>query len=161
MPGDLRENVGAARDFQIGASVHSLEEAQSAQAEGADYVIFGPVFATPSKLAFGPPQGLERLAAMCRCVTIPVLAIGGISPENARQCYEAAGQRYSRDSPFPGSSGAIATNCEGATQFAANSVKIDYFSARRRSRSDLPGVVHVVEHNAIEHAELFRRDWLS
>ncbi len=80
---------GADRDFQIGASVHSPEEARSAQAEGADYVIFGPVFATPSKLAFGPPQGLQRLAATCRCVTIPVLAIGGVSPENARQCYEA------------------------------------------------------------------------
>lgn len=83
---------GITGDFQIGASVHSLEEAQVAQAEGADYVIFGPVFATPSKLAFGPPQGLERLAETCRRVTIPVFAIGGISTENARQCY-AAGAR--------------------------------------------------------------------
>lgn len=83
---------GATGDFLIGASVHSLEEAQAAQAEGADYVIFGPVFATPSKSAFGPPQGLERLEAICHRVNIPVLAIGGVSPENARECY-AAGAR--------------------------------------------------------------------
>ena len=53
----------APREFQIGASVHSPEEAQAAEAVGLDYVIFGPVFPTPSKLAFGPPQGLERQEA--------------------------------------------------------------------------------------------------
>ena len=62
---------------------------KQAEAEGADYVIFGPVFATPSKLAYGPPQGFEQLATACRCVSIPVLAIGGITIENARQCVEA------------------------------------------------------------------------
>ncbi len=76
-----------AKDFLVGASVHSLEAAKAAQATGADYVIFGPVFATPSKVAFGPPQGLERLAAVCEGVSIPVMAIGGITPRNAAQCY--------------------------------------------------------------------------
>jgi thiamine-phosphate pyrophosphorylase len=78
---------GMARDFLIGVSVHSLDSALAAEAAGADYVNFGPVFATPSKLAFGPPQGLERLAAVCHSVSIPVLAIGGITPENAQECY--------------------------------------------------------------------------
>lgn len=75
--------------FLIGASTHSLEKAQAAEHAGADYVFFGPVFATPSKQQFGPPQGLERLAAVCRTVRIPVLAIGGIALENTGDCFRA------------------------------------------------------------------------
>lgn len=76
--------------FLIGASCHSLEAAQAAQREGADYIFFGPVFATPSKAAFGVPQGLTGLAEVCRAVTIPVLAIGGITAQNAASCIAAA-----------------------------------------------------------------------
>ena len=76
-------------DFFVGVSCHSLEAAQSAAAAGADYVFFGPVFATPSKAAFGAPQGLERLAEVCRSVNIPVVAIGGISLENVASCFSA------------------------------------------------------------------------
>jgi thiamine-phosphate pyrophosphorylase len=73
-------------DFLFGVSVHSLESAQAAEKAGADYVIFGPVYETPSKMKFGPSQGLERLAEVCERVGIPVVAIGGITEENARQC---------------------------------------------------------------------------
>ena len=73
--------------FSIGASVHSLEAAQRAESDGADYVIFGPIFATPSKVAFGEPQGLERLEAICSAIKIPVMAIGGITVETAPKCY--------------------------------------------------------------------------
>ena len=83
----VRERVSA-KDFLIGVSVHSQLAAQAAQEAGADYVIFGPVFATPSKIAFGPSQGLDRLGEVCSSITIPVLAIGGIRPENAQDCYE-------------------------------------------------------------------------
>ena len=76
-------------EFLIGASCHSLAAAREAERSGADYVIFGPVFATPSKAAYGPPQGLDRLAEVCRKVHIPVLAIGGITVENAAQCFAA------------------------------------------------------------------------
>jgi thiamine-phosphate pyrophosphorylase len=69
----------------IGVSTHSVEEAQQAEADGADFVVFGPVFATPSKLIYGPPQGLERLAAVVRQVSLPVLAIGGIDVSNLPQ----------------------------------------------------------------------------
>jgi thiamine-phosphate pyrophosphorylase len=75
--------------FLIGASCHSLDEAQAAERAGADYVFFGPVFATPSKLAFGPPQGVTKLAEVCRGVRIPVLAIGGITTESAAACLRA------------------------------------------------------------------------
>lgn len=76
-------------DFQIGVSCHSLEAARAAERGGANYIFFGPVFATPSKAAFGPPQGMERLRELCAAVEIPVLAIGGINFENARACIDA------------------------------------------------------------------------
>jgi thiamine-phosphate pyrophosphorylase len=76
-------------EFLIGVSCHSLETARIAASDGADYLFFGPVFATPSKAAFGAPQGLERLAEVCRAVPIPVLAIGGITAANASDCLAA------------------------------------------------------------------------
>jgi thiamine-phosphate pyrophosphorylase len=80
---------GLPASFLVGASTHSLDSARAAADSGADYIIFGPVFATPSKAAYGAPQGIERLAAVCRSVSIPVLAIGGITPENAGECRAA------------------------------------------------------------------------
>jgi thiamine-phosphate pyrophosphorylase len=76
-------------DFRIGVSCHSLESARAAERGGADYIFFGPVFATPSKAAFGAPQGIERLCEICASVKIPVLAIGGVNLENARACVAA------------------------------------------------------------------------
>ena len=76
----------AREDFLIGVSCHSPTAAKEAERGGADYLFFGPVFATPSKAAYGAPQGLDRLGAVCRAVTLPVLAIGGIAPENAAAC---------------------------------------------------------------------------
>ena len=78
-----------AQDFLVGASTHSLATALSAEKAGADYLIFGPVYATPSKAQYGPPQGIERLTEVCHAVSLPVLAIGGITVENARACLEA------------------------------------------------------------------------
>ena len=78
------------KDFLIGVSCHSLEAAKAAERGGADYLFFGPVFATPSKAAYGAPQGLKRLAEVCRAVAVPVLAIGGITLENAADCLSAS-----------------------------------------------------------------------
>jgi thiamine-phosphate pyrophosphorylase len=77
------------RDFLVGVSTHSLAAVSCAQASGADYVIFGPVYETLSKAAFGPPQGLSRLAEVCRSVLLPVIAIGGITVDNAQACRRA------------------------------------------------------------------------
>ena len=75
--------------FLIGVSCHSVASARAAASSGAGYIFFGPVFPTPSKAAFGPPQGLLRLAEVCRAVTIPVLAIGGITLQNAAACADS------------------------------------------------------------------------
>ena len=75
--------------FLVGASCHSLEDVREAERDGADYVFFGPVFTTPSKEKFGAPQGIERLAETSRSVKIPVIAIGGITAENAASCVRA------------------------------------------------------------------------
>ena len=78
---DMRDIAG--RQLRIGASVHSLEEGLDAEQQGADWVVLGPVYDTPSKRAYGEPLGLDRLAAVVRRLKIPVLAIGGITPERA------------------------------------------------------------------------------
>jgi len=75
--------------FLAGVSCHSVEAAERAEHDGADYIFFGPIFATPSKETFGPPQGAARLVEVCRSVSIPVLAIGGITLDNAESCLVA------------------------------------------------------------------------
>ena len=75
-------------DFVIGVSTHSLETALSARAEGADFVVFGPVFETPSKQIYGEPQGLEKLREVTKALEgFPVIAIGGIDLENVLECF--------------------------------------------------------------------------
>lgn len=75
--------------FLIGASCHSVSAAKLAEQQGARYIFFGPVFATPSKIYFGPPQGPAALEEVCRALSIPVVAIGGITLENISSCVSA------------------------------------------------------------------------
>lgn len=82
--GEVRRLVSRA-DFLIGVSTHSLTEAQAADAAGADFIVCGPVFPTPSKAEYGAPLGLTQFAEICRAVQSPVLALGGITPENCAQ----------------------------------------------------------------------------
>ena len=87
-PSVVREACGP--EFLLGASTHSLDEARAARAGGADFVVFGPVFETESKRAYGPPQGLDKLREVTRELAgFPVLAIGGITLDNAASCYAA------------------------------------------------------------------------
>lgn len=85
---EARRTLGR-EDFLVGASCHSLEGVAGAAQDGAGYVFFGPVYATPSKASFGAPQGLTKLAQACESVSIPVIAIGGITAENAGSCRDA------------------------------------------------------------------------
>lgn len=76
-------------DFLFGVSCHTLAELRAAEAEGASFAVFAPVFAPLSKQSTTPPQGLARLAEAARAVRIPVLALGGITWENAPLCLDA------------------------------------------------------------------------
>lgn len=73
----------------IGCSTHNAEEVRRAVEGGADFVTFGPVFPTPSKVSFGPPAGLPALAGACRTAGIPVFALGGIGPGNMEEAVRA------------------------------------------------------------------------
>ncbi len=66
----------------IGYSAHRLEELSSAEISCADFATFSPIFHTPSKAGWGPPQGIERLRQACRASHLPVFALGGIRQEN-------------------------------------------------------------------------------
>lgn len=81
----VKENFPCLR---VGGSIHSIEEAFLAQTQGADYITFGHVFATQSKLGLAP-RGLEQLRSIVTSVTIPVIAIGGIKPSNVKYVMEA------------------------------------------------------------------------
>jgi len=72
----------------IGVSTHTIVEAIEAQRAGADYIGFGPVFKTTTKDA-GRPKGVESLIEIKRHIKIPVVAIGGITPENVSLVFEA------------------------------------------------------------------------
>ncbi|HLX45576.1 MAG TPA: thiamine phosphate synthase [Bryobacteraceae bacterium] len=86
-PKTLRRTVPA--EFLIGVSCHTIEEVRRAESEGADYVLFGPVFAPISKNSNLPARGLEGLAEAARAVHIPVIALGGITRKNVDECVTA------------------------------------------------------------------------
>jgi len=84
----VRQTCGP--EFLIGVSTHSREEAVRAHQSGADFIVFGPIFDTESKRALGEPQGLEKLEELTSELReFPVLAIGGVTLDNAGACFEA------------------------------------------------------------------------
>ena len=77
-------------DFVIGASCHSFDEAKAADDGGADFAVVGPIFATDAKLQYGQPLGLEVLKNLAqKLAPFPLLALGGVSLENAHACLAA------------------------------------------------------------------------
>ena len=89
LPVDVVRKIYGA-EFLIGVSTHALDEARAARAAGADFIVFGPVFKTESKRVYGPPQGLDKLSEVTRELgEFPVVAIGGITLENAGECFRA------------------------------------------------------------------------
>jgi thiamine-phosphate pyrophosphorylase len=77
-------------DFLIGVSTHTLAEARAARDGGADFAVFGPIFDTESKRAYGPPVGIESLREAAQSLTpFPLLALGGVTLENATDVFSA------------------------------------------------------------------------
>ena len=77
------------RAILVGASAHSEDEARAAREAGCDFAVFGHVWETPSKRGLAP-RGLDALAAACRAAApLPVLAIGGVTPERVPDCLAA------------------------------------------------------------------------
>lgn len=75
--------------FLIVRSCHGLREVPAAAGEGADAVVLGPVFETPSKAAYGSPLGLNALREACAASPVPVIGLGGIDGRNGREVLEA------------------------------------------------------------------------
>lgn len=82
-----RQLLGAQR--LLGISVHAVEEAVRAESQGADYIVLGPIYETPSKQMFGPPLGIHTLEKACSLVRIPIIGIGGVTATRAREMRRA------------------------------------------------------------------------
>lgn len=84
IPPSAAKKVSGGR-FITGTSAHSMEEALYAERDGADFITFGPVYPTPSKIKYGEPVGINALRNVCSKIHIPVFAIGGITSERLRE----------------------------------------------------------------------------
>ena len=82
-----RQMLGTQR--LLGISAHSVEEAVQGASQGADYIVLGPIYETPSKQLFGPPLGIHTLEKACRLVRIPIIGIGGVTAARARELRHA------------------------------------------------------------------------
>ncbi|HSS20927.1 MAG TPA: thiamine phosphate synthase [Pyrinomonadaceae bacterium] len=84
----VRQTFG--EEFLVGVSTHSLEEANAARENGADFVVYGPIFHTPAKSEYGDPKGIDGLAnvaaALAPCL---VLALGGVTKDTVEACLNA------------------------------------------------------------------------
>lgn len=80
------------RDILVGKSTHSLEQARAAQEEGADYIGFGPIFATPTKPDY-PPIGLKNIKRVHAELNLPIFCIGGINIDNLQSVIDAGAKR--------------------------------------------------------------------
>ncbi|MGH7764273.1 MAG: thiamine phosphate synthase [Candidatus Dormibacteraceae bacterium] len=87
------------RERLVGRSVHSLDEAVQAEREGADFVIFGPVWPSPSH-PHAPAAGPRALAELARAIRIQVVAIGGVTPARVAECRTAGAAGYAAISMF-------------------------------------------------------------
>ena len=95
---DARLVVG---DMHIGVSTHDPTQARAAERDGADLIAFGPVFETRTKENPDPVVGVHRLADICRDLSRPVVAIGGLTPENAAETLRAGAGYVAAISALP------------------------------------------------------------
>jgi len=82
-----RQIVGTQR--LVGISAHSVEEVVQGASQGADYIVLGPIYETPSKQIYGPPLGIHTLEKACGLIRIPIFGIGGVTAARAREMRRA------------------------------------------------------------------------
>lgn len=86
----LERHAPRLRDALLfGVSTHSLAGVRAAEAAGADFVTFGPIYDTPSKRGYGKPVGLRALERIARASRLPIFALGGVTPQRTRDCLDA------------------------------------------------------------------------
>lgn len=111
--------VSRARPFLVGVSTHDCAQIEQAVEQGADYLGFGPIFATATKAYPDPVQGVRMLSeAVARARGVPIVAIGGIAPDNVLHVVEAGARAACSVSAVnrsadPGAVGAIMTRAFG------------------------------------------------
>ncbi len=106
----VRSLVGEGK--RIGVSTHSLKEAEEAERAGADFILFGPVYFTPSKAVYGKPQGPGNLKKIVEKISLPVYAIGGIKPGNIGELKKTGVQGIALISAIIGASNPLAASRE-------------------------------------------------
>ncbi len=104
----------------LGVSVHSLDGVMAAEQQGADFVVLGPIYDTPSKRVYGPPIGLRILEQAAQKVQLPIFAIGGITATRARTVRQAGAFGVAVLSSILG-----AENIEQATQELLSAIEIE------------------------------------
>lgn len=104
MPADAVKKISGGK-LITGVSTHSVAEAVKAVTEGADFIIFGPVYDTPSKLKYGSPVGITALKDICSRVNIPVFAIGGIKADTTKEIMVSGSHGVAVISAILGSTG--------------------------------------------------------
>jgi len=88
MPPEAVRTIVGSR-MLVGVSTHSTGEAKAAEAGGADFITFGPIFATPSKIRYGAPVGTDAILDLKKQVRLPVFGLGGIKTETVREVLRA------------------------------------------------------------------------
>jgi len=89
----LAEQSGLLRQrLRFAVSTHSVAGVRAAFAAGAEFATFGPVFQTASKAGYGAPPGLKMLEQAAQATPLPLFALGGVTPERARDCLNAGAQ---------------------------------------------------------------------
>jgi len=113
----------------VGISTHDLDEAKEAASGGADYISFGPIFTTKTKKDAASPRGLESLKLMAREITLPIVAIGGITEENVEDVLQAGADSVAVISD-------ILTSSDVSAKTASIIAKIDRFLSKPSIRKN-------------------------
>jgi thiamine-phosphate pyrophosphorylase len=102
IPADAARRISGDK-LLVGVSTHSIEEAEAAKNEGADFITLGPIYETPSKLKYGRPVGVDSIREVKSRISMPVFAVGGIKPDRVKEIMDAGADGIAMISAILGS----------------------------------------------------------